>query len=157
MSNPKSCNKVGVKISEETLSSFSSSITVSTSGHSIGSEWVLETISNVFHLQKAFDFRSMGPEKALLITADMIARQQILTAGIILEMGAKIGFTPWNSSKHTIESMWFTKEICVNVIGLPHHLWTAKNVDIIGKAVWEDYVEGEECLQFLKLNMLTEN
>lgn len=70
-----------VSTSEEALDVFASAVIVTMSYISNGWNLVLQSIRDVFHSRKAFDFRPIGPERSDLSTKDEISRQQILNTG----------------------------------------------------------------------------
>lgn len=59
---------VGVKVSEEKLGVFSSAIAVTNSDISKGWNWVLQLISDVLRFRKVYGLRTIGLERAILIT-----------------------------------------------------------------------------------------
>lgn len=55
-----------------------------------------------------------------------------------------------------IEESWVThSEYWVNIIGLPHHLWSSLNAERIGELVREGLIEVDrDCLEFNRMDLL---
>lgn len=99
---------------------------------------MLLSICVVFHFRKVFDFRPIRSDRVVLSTKDMIAKQQMLNREVIFKRGTIIRFAPWSEKVHTEDNAWFVREdIWVNVIGLPHYLWSLENAVTKEMSLWK--------------------
>lgn len=56
-------------------------------------------------------------------------------------------FAPWNVRMLTPEEDWRYKDLWVNIVGLPHHLWTKANAKIMCSEMKGEFMEiDKECL-----------
>lgn len=99
-------------------------ISLTISDNSRGCRWVITNPQNSFVLRGGFALRTLGTERALLKTRDVIARHQMMEAGAIFVKGVNICFVSWTSKLYTFRNNCVNrKEFWVSLWGLPHHLW----------------------------------
>lgn len=80
--------------SREALDVFGSAVIITISDISKGWNWMLQSLCDVFHFRKAFDFRPIGSERVVSSTKDAIAKHKMLNTEVIFEKGEIICFAP---------------------------------------------------------------
>lgn len=113
----------------------------------------MDHLQNIFIFRRDFTFKTLGSQQALLTTTDDIARQQLLIAGSVFIKGVKVCLALWNAEFYTFRADWLSrKKYWVNVLRLPHHLWSTANASILAEEVRADLKEVDRrCLDFANI------